>query len=80
MQGSSIILLRVAPFVDRIQFDHRIIHEDAETLQPIIRHECIHVAMMLKGLPYHDGEYEFEKELFKHRAPSNFAVHLSKRN
>jgi len=39
---------------------------------PIIYHECVHLSMISKGLEYHDGTYEFEKELYEHHLPSTF--------
>ena len=41
-----------------------------EAIIGILKHECIHFALHMKGVAYKDGQYPFETELKKHGAPS----------
>lgn len=55
----------------RLEFSKNYImyHEPIKILETI-KHECIHYALFVKGLPFRDGDSYFEKELVKHGSHS----------
>lgn len=55
----------------RLEFSKNyIMHHEPIKILGTIKHECIHYALFVKGLPFRDGDDYFEKELIKHGSHS----------
>lgn len=46
------------------------------TIESVLKHELIHLAVSRMGLPFNDGDEEFESELRKHGAHSTREIRL----
>lgn len=49
-----------------------------DTIIDVLKHECIHYAFYEKGLPFDDGEEEFEKELIKQQVSTTNSKRVGK--
>lgn len=59
-----------------IEFNGKFIRNGTlEEIEKVIKHECIHYALHMKGLPYYDGDDYFEEELVRHKVPSDESIY-----
>lgn len=49
-------------------------YQDWELVISTLKHECIHHALFVKGLPFRDGEELFEAELVRHGSHSTKTI------